>query len=128
VCSLPPTTKLYCRPSKQRGAALRSEASLGTAKLHRAACRVHRERGTWKAVRLSLSVRQSPDHADPPCRSRSQGAGISGQDSCVTMQMALGSFLLFWIGYVLWATWELKHTRDAQLLHRQPFATQPDGG
>jgi hypothetical protein len=77
------------------------------------------------------SVRHTPGKtADPRFRS-AQGAGISGQDSCVTMQMMIGSFILFWIGYVLWMTWELKSTRDAELLHRatrQQFATQPVEG
>jgi hypothetical protein len=46
----------------------------------------------------------------------------------VTMQMAIGSFILFWIGYVLWVTWELKQARDAQRLQPQRFVTQPSGG
>ena len=56
------------------------------------ACSKYREKGTWK-----------------------KGAGIGGQDQCVTMQMAIGSFILFWIGYVMWMTWELKQARDAKL-------------
>jgi hypothetical protein len=71
-----------------------SQPSLGPpiAEQRRWACSKYRERGSWK-----------------------KGAGIGGQDQCVTMQMAIGSFILFWIGYVLWMTWELKQVRDAKL-------------
>lgn len=88
--------------------------------------------GNLESGAAQPSVRHSPGNKLTRASvRRMQGAGISGQDSCVTMQMMIGSFILFWIGYVLWITWELKNTRDAELLHRatrQQFATQPVEG
>ena len=55
------------------------------------ACSKFSEKGTWR-----------------------KGAGIGGQDQCMTMQLAIGAFIIFWIGYVMWMTWELKQVRDAK--------------